>query len=69
MVASDEDVRCSFCDKTAGEVEKIVTMSTKPKEVAANRYAVSVKAAICDECLALCTEVLAEARQAPSTPG
>lgn len=69
MVATDEDLRCSFCDKEANDVDQMVTMSTKPKEVAPNRYEVSIKAAICDGCVALCTEVLAEGKQPPSSTG
>ena len=69
MGATDEELRCSFCDKTADEVDQMVTTSTKPKEIAANRYAVSIKAAICDECLTLCTEVLEEGKRPPSSSG
>ena len=54
------DVRCSFCDKMADEVDRMVRTSTKPKAVAPNRYEVSIKAAICDGCLALCAEELDE---------
>ena len=67
MVATDEVVRCSFCEKTADEVDQMVTRSTKPKEVATNRYEVSIRAAICDECLALCTDVLEEAKRPPAS--
>ena len=60
MAANNEVIRCSFCEKTADEVDQMVAMSTKPKEIAANRYEVSTKVAICGECVALCTELFAE---------
>ena len=65
--ATEEEIRCSFCEKTADEVDHMVAMSTKPREIAANRYAVSTKVAACDQCVALCVEVLDEAKQSPSS--
>lgn len=42
---------CDFCNRTEDEVADIVVM---PSEVA-----------ICDECVATCTEIIAEAKKPP----
>ena len=49
VVSYNEDVpRCTFCGKTEHQVRKLVT---------------GPNAAICDECIALCVEIISEERQ------
>ncbi len=44
-----EDLRCSFCGKRGTEVERLIAGPT-------------TQIAICDECVELCAEILAEER-------
>lgn len=57
---SDPDLRCSFCDKTPSEVERLIATSTISPQPTPNRHGTSHKAAICDECVVLCTAILDE---------
>jgi hypothetical protein len=50
----DEQVRCRFCDKHRDQVAAMAAMSAEAGGE------VSGPAAICDECLALCIEIIAE---------
>jgi ClpX C4-type zinc finger protein len=50
-----ESIRCSFCGKRGTEAEKIVAGSTPG-------------VAICNECIVLCAEIIAEERGADGPP-
>jgi ATP-dependent Clp protease ATP-binding subunit ClpX len=47
---SDTSLHCSFCSKTAGQLEDVIA---------------GPGVAICTDCVALCVEILAEKREAP----
>jgi ATP-dependent Clp protease ATP-binding subunit ClpX len=50
-----ESIRCSFCGKSGSEVEKIVAGSTP-------------SVAICNECIVLCAQIVAEERGTDGPP-
>lgn len=52
---TDQDgrVRCRFCDKHRDQVGAMAAMSAETGDI-------SGPAAICDECLSLCIEIIAE---------
>ena len=50
-----ESIRCSFCGKRGTEVGKIVAGPTPA-------------VAICNECVALCSQIMAEEDEPPSPP-
>ena len=56
------DLRCSFCGKAPDEVDQMIATHKLSQKLTTDRYATSLKAAICDECVRLCVEILEEAR-------
>jgi phage FluMu protein Com len=56
--AEQSGVRCSFCGKTRARVEQMAIVP------AATIQRTSASAAICEECLTLCAEIIEEERQA-----
>jgi ATP-dependent Clp protease ATP-binding subunit ClpX len=50
-----ESIRCSFCGKRGTEVERIVAGSTP-------------SVAICNECIVLCAQIVAEEEDPPGPP-
>ena len=63
------DLRCSFCGKAPDEVDQMIATHKISQKLSTHRYATSLKAAICDECLRLVVEILEEAQaiQPPET--
>jgi ATP-dependent Clp protease ATP-binding subunit ClpX len=54
---SEENLRCSFCQKKQGDVERLIA---SPGD--------SGRAYICNECIAVCQSILEEDRQKPEVP-
>jgi len=54
---SEENLRCSFCQKNQSAVERLIA---SPGETG--------RAYICNECIAVCQSILEEDRQKPETP-
>jgi hypothetical protein len=63
------DLRCSFCGKAPEEVDQMIATHKISQKLSIDRYATSLKAAICDECVRRCVEILEEAQavQPPET--
>ena len=47
---SDQVLRCSFCNKPEGKVEKLIS----------NPNQMPIRAYICDECVVVCSKILEE---------
>jgi len=54
--ASQEVLRCSFCQKTLDEVEKLIANPSDPP----------LRVYICDECIAVCSSILQEGKKEDS---
>ena len=63
------ELRCSFCGKDPDEVDQMIATHKISQKLATHRYATSLKAAICNECVRLCVDILEEAQavQPPET--
>lgn len=53
MVKRDDELRCSFCGKTQSEVEKLI----------AGQMDISREVFICNECIDICNEIVADDRE------